>query len=85
MGEGGKGAYAIIEDVDCKLVHAERVEERLDRDRKAVERVLVLALCWHLRKAERRQVRRQDAEFRREERDEPAELEGRGWEAVQQK
>jgi hypothetical protein len=30
-----KGTYAIVEDVDCELIHAKRIEERLDRDGKA--------------------------------------------------
>ena len=79
-----KSTHTVIEDVDCKLLHVECIEECLDRDGEAVEHALAVAPRWHLCEAERRQVGHQDAEFRCEW-DRLAELEGRSWEAVEQK
>ena len=44
-------AYAVVEDVNGKLADFERVEESLDREGKALERVLVLALRWNFGEA----------------------------------
>jgi hypothetical protein len=78
-----KSTPTVTEDVDCKRLHVECVEECLNRDGEAAEHVLAVALRWHLCEAECRQVGHQDAEFRCEW-DRLAELEGRSWEAVKQ-
>lgn len=83
-GDPETGRRAIVEDVDREALQADHLGEAIDDICDMVEGVGEVAGGRHVRLAEPRQVRRDDMEAVRQERNEIAEHMSRTREAVQQ-
>src|SRR5262249_5293559 len=83
-GDPKSGRGTVVEDIQRKLVEADRLGEPFDHRSDVVERVLEAAARWHIGLAEAWQIRSDDVKALRQQRNQVAEHVARTGKSMQQ-